>query len=117
MTAKPLRLLAAVNAMLAVAFGAFAAHALHDPQAKAWAATGSQYQLPHAVAVFALLAWRDTPVVRRAATLLALGSLIFAASLYALALGAPRGFAAAAPLGGSAMLLGWAMVGWAALRP
>ena len=108
--------LAALNAVLAVAFGAFAAHALADPQARAWAATGSAYQLPHAVAVFALLAWRDDAAVRRAAWALSLGALLFAGSLYALALGLPRAIAAGAPAGGTLLLGGWGLVGWAAVR-
>jgi uncharacterized membrane protein YgdD (TMEM256/DUF423 family) len=39
-----------------------------------------------------------------------IGTLLFAGSLYALALGAPRGMAALAPVGGVAMLLGWVSV-------
>ena len=108
--------LAATNALLAIGFGAFAAHAIRDPQAQEWIRTGVTFQLPHAVAVFALLAWRDTRGVRGGAWALAAGSLIFAASLDLLALGAPHGVAALAPVGGTLMLGGWAWLAWVALR-
>ncbi len=116
--APPPRLLpalAAANAMIALAFGTFAAHGIDDPQARAWIMTGVTFQLPHVAAVFALLAWRDTPLVRSGAWAVALGSLIFAADLDALAMGAPRWVAALAPIGGSAMLLGWLWLGFVAL--
>jgi len=102
--------LAAFNALLALTVGTFAAHGIRDPQAKAWIMTGVTFQLPHVAAVFALVAWRDTPLVRNGAWLLAVGSLIFAADLYALALGAPRWVAALAPIGGTSMMAGWALI-------
>ena len=49
--------------------------------------------------------------------LVAAGSFVFAASLYALALGAPRWSAAFAPIGGTAMMGGWAWLVVVALRP
>lgn len=114
MQANYLPSLAALSAVLAIAVGAAAVHGVADPQAKAWLQTGVQFQLPHAVAVFALLGWRDTPAVRGGAWALLLGSLVFAATLDGLALGAPRWFGAVTPIGGSAMLLGWL---WLALAP
>lgn len=107
--------LAALNALLAIGFGAFGAHAISDPQAQEWIRTGVTFQLPHAVAVFALLAWRNQRPVYFGAWMLAVGSLLFALSLYLLALGAPRGMAAAAPIGGTLMMLGWAWIGVVAL--
>lgn len=106
--------LAALSAMIAIAVGAAATHGVTDPQAKAWLQAGVQFQLPHAIAVFALLAWRDTPVVRAGAWALLGGSAVFAFDLDALALGAPRWIAALAPIGGTTMLLGWL---WLALAP
>jgi uncharacterized membrane protein YgdD (TMEM256/DUF423 family) len=98
---------AALNAMLALAFGTFAAHGIKDPQARDWIMTGVMFQLPHVAAVFALLAWRDSPAVRRGAWAIAIGSFIFAGVLDLLALGAPRPVAAFAPIGGTLMMLGW----------
>ncbi len=85
-----------------------------DPQAKMLLQTGVQFELPHAIAVFALLGWRETPAVRGGAWALLIGSLIFAVTLDALALGSPRWVGAITPVGGSAMLLGWL---WLALAP
>jgi uncharacterized membrane protein YgdD (TMEM256/DUF423 family) len=77
--------------------------------------TGVQFQLPHVAAVFALLAWRNSKLVRSGAWAVSLGSLIFASDLDALALGAPRWVAALAPIGGSLMMIGWLWLGLVAL--
>ena len=100
--------LACFNALIALTFGTFAAHGIRDPQAREWIMTGVLFQLPHVAAVFALLGWRDTAMVRGGAWALGIGSLVFAAVLDALALGSPRGIAAAAPIGGTLMMAGWA---------
>ena len=44
---------AAACGLLAVAFGAFAAHGVTDPKAKEWMHTGATYAFLHALAVFA----------------------------------------------------------------
>ncbi len=106
--------LAALSAVTAIAVGAAAVHGVADPQARGWLQTGVQFQLPHAIAVFALLGWRDTPAVRGGAWALLIGSLIFAGTLDGLALGSPRWLGAVTPVGGSAILLGWL---WLALAP
>lgn len=106
--------LGALNGVLAVGLGAFGAHAISDGQAKDWLETATRFQLPHAAAVLALAAlWP-----RRLAAGLALGAgaLLFAGVLQALALGAPRGVAMLAPVGGAVMILGWALVGLGVLR-
>jgi len=99
--------LAALNAIVALGFGTFAAHAIKEPQAREWITTGVMFQLPHVAAVFGLIAWRDSRRVRVGVWAVSIGSLVFAAALDALALGAPRWVAALAPIGGSMMLLGW----------
>ncbi len=115
MTPRFLPALAALNAMLALAFGTFAAHGLDDPQARDWIMTGVLFQLPHAAAVFALLGWRNSRPVRIGAWALAVGSLIFASVLDLLALGAPRAVAMLAPVGGTLMMLGWIWIALVAL--
>lgn len=115
--ARVLPSLAALSAMTAIAVGAAAVHGVTDPQAKGWLQTGVQFQLPHAIAVFALLGWRDTPAVRGGAWALLAGSMLFAATLDGLALDAPRWFGAITPIGGLAMLLGWLWLAVAAMRP
>lgn len=107
-------LVAALNGLLAVGIGAFGAHGISDPAAKAWIATATQFQLPHAAAAIAVLGW--WPQARLAPWLMLAGSLLFAGSLQALGLGAPRSLAMLAPVGGLLMLLGWLALGLAALR-
>ncbi|MBV8971780.1 MAG: DUF423 domain-containing protein [Sphingomonadaceae bacterium] len=105
---------AALSAVVSIAVGAAAVHGVTDTLAKSLLQTGVQFELPHAIAVFALLGWRDVPAVRGGAWALLAGSLVFARSLDLLALGAPRWTGAITPVGGSAMLLGWL---WLALAP
>jgi uncharacterized membrane protein YgdD (TMEM256/DUF423 family) len=114
-TPRLLPALAALNAILALTFGTFAAHGIKDPQAREWIMTGVLFQLPHVAAVFALLAWRNTKPVHYGAWAIAVGSLIFAGVLNMLALGAPRGVAAFAPIGGTLMMLGWFWIALIAL--
>jgi uncharacterized membrane protein YgdD (TMEM256/DUF423 family) len=105
---------AAIAGFLGVAFGAFAAHGIADPQAKAWMQTGAQYELAHALAaLLAALLPRPAP---RAATAFLAGVLLFSGSLYAMALGGPRLLGVVTPLGGLAFLVGWALLALAARR-
>jgi uncharacterized membrane protein YgdD (TMEM256/DUF423 family) len=103
--------LAALNGFLAVATGAFAAHAVVDPQAKEWLRTGATYQLAHAAA-----AWAVAPRAPLAAFLMSVGGLVFALTLDGLAAGLPPWLGAVTPLGGVLMLAGWSVAGLAALR-
>jgi uncharacterized membrane protein YgdD (TMEM256/DUF423 family) len=96
--------LAALSAAVAIGAGAFGAHAAKG-QAVEWLRTGAFYQMVHAVAVVAL-----APKHARVSIILLLGSGLFAATLYAMALGAPRWLGAITPVGGVAMILGWLMI-------
>jgi len=115
---RPVRAAGALLAGLAVALGAFGAHALKarlGAEALGWWQTAVQYQLAHGVALVALggLAWSRA---RLPALLLGAGAALFAATLYAMALGAPRWLGAVTPLGGAAMIAGWALLAWRAIR-
>lgn len=115
---RPLLLLAALNGFLAVAAGAFGAHAAADPQVREWLRTGAQYQGAHAVAalaVVALTAELGRPALW-AAGLFGAGALLFGASLDALALTGVRAWGAVTPLGGLLLLAGWASLAAGALR-
>jgi uncharacterized membrane protein YgdD (TMEM256/DUF423 family) len=108
----------AVLAGLAVTLGAFGAHAMKSrlgAEALGWWQTAVQYQMWHALAVLALglagFSW-----VRLPAWLLVTGAVIFAGTLYAMALGAPRWLGAITPLGGTAMIAGWAILTLRAAR-
>jgi len=109
-------ILAALSGFVAVAAGAFGAHGAADLQAKGWLTTGAHYQMVHALAVFACAHLRRSGVrgAAIAAWLFLGGSLLFAGSLYALALGGPRSLGAAAPIGGLLLLAGWAALAWSA---
>jgi uncharacterized membrane protein YgdD (TMEM256/DUF423 family) len=107
---------------LAVAAGAFGAHALRarlTPEMLAVFETAVRYQLVHAVLLVAAgLYVRGT---RRslgpAPVLIALGTTIFSGSLYVLALGGARGFGAVTPIGGLLLLAGWLTLGLKLRRP
>jgi uncharacterized membrane protein YgdD (TMEM256/DUF423 family) len=109
--------LAALFGLLAVAAGAFAAHGLRasgDLRAVELVQTGSQYQMAHALAMlgYAALGWPG----RLPLVLWAVGIALFAFSLYALAFGAPTAVAMVTPVGGTAMIAGWAALAWQAFR-
>lgn len=109
--------LAALSGFLGVAAGAFGAHGVSDPKAKAWLETGGHYQLIHALAVFAcFVVWRllQAPAAGIAAWLFLAGALIFSGSLYLMALGGPRMLGAVTPIGGVLLLAGWLVLAWAA---
>jgi uncharacterized membrane protein YgdD (TMEM256/DUF423 family) len=110
--------LGATSAFLAVALGAFGAHALRDrltPDLLAVFETGARYQLIHAVALVALgFGQARLAAARGVGLLFVLGSILFSGSLYALALTGTRAFGAVTPLGGLAFLAGWAWLAVAA---
>jgi uncharacterized membrane protein YgdD (TMEM256/DUF423 family) len=109
--------LASLSGFIAVAAGAFGAHGMQDPRAKALLETGGHYQLMHALAVFACFAvWRllGAGGAAIAAWLFLVGGVVFSGSLYALALGAPRITGAITPIGGLLLLAGWLVLAWSA---
>lgn len=98
-----LTVLAALSGAVAVAAGAFASHGASGKPAE-WLATGSAYQLAHAVAALVAV---QLPRGRLAALCFVGGSAVFAGTLYAMALGFPRWLGAVTPIGGGALILGW----------
>lgn len=107
--ARRTAILAAISGAIAVAAAAFGAHAAASPQAAQWLQIGGQYQLVHAVAVLVLLCG---PGQTGPARMLLGGSALFAATLYAMAMGAPRWLGAVTPIGGLLMILGWLWAAW-----
>jgi uncharacterized membrane protein YgdD (TMEM256/DUF423 family) len=107
--------LAALWGFMGVGGGAFGAHGLDDPKAKALLETGGHYQLIHALAVFACFAALKLLGARTilSAWLFLAGSLIFSGRLYLMALGAPRILGAVTPIGGVLILAGWLTLAWA----
>lgn len=108
----------ALLAGFAVLCGAFGAHALKQhvsAEALGWWQTAVQYQMWHALAVLALGLSRS-PGLRLPAWMMVAGTVVFAGTLYAMALGAPRWFGAITPLGGLEMIAGWSLLVWRASR-
>jgi uncharacterized membrane protein YgdD (TMEM256/DUF423 family) len=99
--------------MLAVAVGAFGAHALRarlTPEHLAIFETGARYQIYHALALLAVgwaVARWPGPLPVYAGWLFVLGSIVFSGSLYILALTGVRWWGAVTPIGGVAFLAGW----------
>ncbi|HEX3942450.1 MAG TPA: DUF423 domain-containing protein [Rhizomicrobium sp.] len=113
---------AALNGFIAMAAGAFAAHALRsrlDAHALQIFETGARYQMYHALAMgLATFAMREQAMAPAeiAAALFLAGIVLFSGSLYLLALTGTRAFAVVTPFGGVAFLLGWLSLAWAGLR-
>lgn len=121
----------ALSAGLAVAAGAFGAHALRariEPRLLEVFETGARYQMYHALALLAV-AWLLDRVAdpqqpdsraARAATIAGwafiAGTVLFSGSLYAMAFTGIRVLGAITPLGGVAFLTGWASLALAASR-
>ncbi len=109
----------AINGLISVAMGAFAAHGLKDrlaPDALDWVRMASTYEMWHALALIVVAAAlpRNRAVEIAAWGFLA-GCVLFSGSLYLLALTGWRDFAFVTPLGGIAFLLGWAALAWHAV--
>lgn len=104
--------LAGLSGAMAVTAGAFGAHGASG-KAVEWLRTGATYQLVHAAAALSV---HSLPRGRMAAVLMLIGALIFASTLYAMALGGPRWLGAVTPLGGIMMIGGWLLLALVALR-
>lgn len=106
--------LGALNALIAVAAGAFAHHRLAaDPGAQAMMQTGVDYQIWHGLALLAV-AWLATSPGRQrrwgamiAGVAFTAGIVLFSGSLYAFALTGLLPVEGAAPVGGFLLLAGW----------
>jgi uncharacterized membrane protein YgdD (TMEM256/DUF423 family) len=112
----------ALSGFLAVALGAFAAHALKSRMDAAMLANfeiGVRYQMYHALALlFVGLAHAKWPGTALAASgwLFVAGTVIFSGSLYVLSITGARWLGAIAPFGGVALLAGWLCLAWAAWK-
>ena len=114
--------IAALNGLMAVALGAFAAHELkkHLDEARlAIFEVGVCYQMYHALALLGA-AWAMSVAPSRIATgsaiFFLLGIVLFSGSLYALSFVRWKWLGPITPLGGACFLVAWALLAWAALR-
>lgn len=107
---------------VAVAAGAFGAHALRGrltPDDLATFETAARYQMFHALALLAAAwaagRWPGT-AASAAGWLFLAGTVVFSGSLYLLVLTGQRWLGAVTPLGGLTLLAGWLALAWAAAR-
>lgn len=113
--------LGALFGALAVAAGAFGAHALRarlEPRDLEVFETAARYQMYHALALFAV-AWAmggNRQWGLAAGWLFVAGVVVFSGSLYALVLTGQRWLGAVTPLGGVAFILGWVCLGVAVVK-
>lgn len=111
---RPWVVVAALNGLMAVAFGAYAAHGLAgDPHAQALAERASHYQLIHALALLAAdrLATEGRRAAHLSAALFTLGLILFAGSLYLKAVLGTLPVPLVTPAGGISLMLGWLFLG------
>lgn len=115
----------AVNAAIAVAFGAFGAHALKEKLSEHYLAiweTAVQYQMFHAIGLLAIGILMSSSLfgvstqLTWAGYLLLAGIIIFSGSLYVLSLSGIGILGAITPIGGVAFIVGWIMLIIAAVK-
>ena len=113
-------LVGALGGFIAVALGAFGAHALRgrlSPEMLAAFETGVRYQMYHVLTlllVAAIIPRFGGWLVVSAGWLFVAGIVLFSGSLYLLALTGVTTLGAITPIGGLALLLGWAALAVAA---
>lgn len=110
--------LGGIMMFLAVALGAFGAHALKDkltPDRLKNYQTGIQYQIAHGLGLLLLGTVQgvtlnlNTSLITVAGWLLVAGIVLFSGSLYVLSLTGIRKLGAITPLGGLCFLAGWVL--------
>ncbi|MFW1677342.1 DUF423 domain-containing protein [Pontibacter sp. JAM-7] len=113
MTCRVQLFFAGISGLLAVALGAFGAHALKArlaPELYAAYQTGVEYQFYHTLALLLVVVMRqqhDLLPLRWSAWTFIAGILLFCGSLYVLALSGVGALGMITPLGGLLLLCGW----------
>ena len=109
----------AINAFLAVAFGAFGAHALKEKLSEKYLAiweTAVQYQMYHAIGLIVIGILMSSSIIGNvsqlswAGYLMLAGIIVFSGSLYVLSLSGIGILGAIPPIGGVMFLGAWIMV-------
>jgi uncharacterized membrane protein YgdD (TMEM256/DUF423 family) len=120
---KTFLLLASIFGALAVALGAFGAHALESRLSAEMLSiyeTGARYHFYHALALLGVVAvisrWPESGAGVWAGWLFVIGIVIFSGSLYLLAFTGIRWLGAITPIGGAALIAGWLCLLWVAVR-
>lgn len=119
---KLFMILGAINGFLAVALGAFGAHGLEGKLSEKMLSTWDKavnYQMFHTMALLVtglLLAKLETNGIVWAGWMFFIGILLFSGSLYIYSITGIKTFAMITPLGGVAFLIGWALLGYTAVK-
>ena len=120
---KQFLILGSINGCLAVALGAFGAHGLKariSPELLAVYQTAVQYHTTHTLALLAvgiLAHWLPSSIqLQWAGWLFLVGIILFSGSLYLLSAAGLGWLGAITPIGGTAFLAGWILLGVVAFR-
>lgn len=121
---KPLWIkIAALSSLISVALGAFAAHGLEavlSDQRMEVFQTAVKYQMFHSLALLAIINLQDDLLHLRwkilALRFLLLGMVLFCGSLYLLVITNISAFGMITPIGGTAFMIGWLLLFWAARK-
>lgn len=113
-------LVGALLGMLGVGLGAFGAHAFEEFLKKIdrldTYETAVKYLFYHALALLLVGNMSQSRWTKYAGNLFIVGTLIFSSSLLLICLTGIKTFGAVAPIGGTALVLGWGMLAWGALK-
>jgi uncharacterized membrane protein YgdD (TMEM256/DUF423 family) len=116
-SSKWLLILGSINMFLAVALGAFGAHALKaslPPDLMAVYQTGNQYHFYHSLGLFAVALasgfFPDSRLIRWSGAFILAGIVLFSGSLYVLSLTGQRWIGMITPFGGAAFMIGWLLL-------
>jgi uncharacterized membrane protein YgdD (TMEM256/DUF423 family) len=120
MIAKYLFLFAGLSGLVSVVMGAFGAHGLRgriDDSLMHAFETGVTYQLGHSLALIGVCIlmqlWDEKMALQVAGFGFTAGIILFSGSLYALALTGVKWFGPVTPVGGLALITGWAALTYA----
>ncbi|OZU88486.1 hypothetical protein CIL03_12640 [Virgibacillus indicus] len=119
---KLLILLGVINGFLAVALGAFGAHGLEGKLSEKMLGIWEKavnYQMFHTMALLVtglLMAKMTGGSVTWAGWMFLIGIILFSGSLYIYSITAVKTFAMITPIGGVAFLIGWILLGTAAVK-
>ncbi|GAB1797882.1 DUF423 domain-containing protein [Priestia megaterium] len=116
-------IIGAINAMLAVALGAFGAHGLEgkisEKYLEVWK-TGVQYQMFHAMGLFVIAfllnKFPQSSLLTASGWIMFAGIVLFSGSLYVLSTSGIKVLGAITPLGGVAFIVAWILIVVAAVK-
>jgi len=116
-------IIGAINAMLAVALGAFGAHGLEgkisEKYLEVWK-TGVQYQMFHAMGLFVIAfllnKFPQSSLLTASGWIMFAGVVLFSGSLYVLSTSGIKVLGAITPLGGVAFIVAWILIVVAAVK-